>query len=353
MKLRPKIVIIFVGVSVIPIAIVIGLSIWSVLNDNSSDLTARLLSVGFIMSMLVFFFAVQFAKYVTDPITSVAEAARKLSQGHLHERVQFQSKDELGELAVSFNQMANQIEHVDTVKSDFIDLASHHLRTPETIINTSTEELLSRFSEGLSEQQMSYLRLISKGSGELHDITETLLTISSVQLGNAYPHTQEVPLRAMLHEVAEQFREEARQKNIELNILDEGEEITVKIDPQLLRVALRALVRNAIFFTRNGSVNLSATQENTNIHIKITDTGIGIPAEDLPSIFSKFFQAKNGKELYPTGKGLGLYLARICTEGLGGEATVESTLGKGSTFTITLPAQPKTSVAQQPTPSVV
>jgi signal transduction histidine kinase len=346
MKLRTKFVVIFLGISVIPIAVVIGLSIWSVRSGEGNDLTGRLLSVGFILIMLGIFFALQFAKYIADPIISVARAATKLREGQLAERVGFHSRDELGELAESFNQMASQIERVDTAKSNFIDIASHHLRTPETIINSSVEELV-RSSADLNKEQMNYIELIRRGSSDLHDINETLLTISNIQIGNASPNVQKVPLPEMLHELVAQFADDAQKRAIALSVEPAATAInaqttdtyTVQLDPQLLRVALRSLLRNALLFTQHGSVRMSLEAGSNFVNIHITDTGIGIPAEDLPSLFGKFFQAKNGKSVYPAGKGLGLYLAQICIKALGGEIRVASTLGKGSVFTVKLPRQ--------------
>jgi|GEM_PF-3600331 len=336
MKLQTKFVLTFLAVSVIPIGLVIGLSLWAVHNNHTDSLTGSLVSVGFILIILVVFFALQFAKYITDPIIKVAQTAAKLSRGHFSERVSFQSGDEIGELAQRFNEMADQIEHIDSIKSDFINLASHHLRTPQTIITGSVEELLSKQHSGLSQEQTMYLELIRKGSLELHDVAETLLTVSSVQLGHAQPHLTNLQLRGLLREVVDQFQKDAQTQHVEL-MVEDGEVIRLESDAQLLRVALRSLVRNALLFTEQGSVRLSAYETDDEVTIRVTDTGIGIPAEELPEIFTKFFQAKNGKKMYPNGQGLGLYLASTCVETLGGRATVSSELGKGSTFSLVLP----------------
>ncbi len=189
----------------------------------------------------------------------------------------------------------------------------------------------------MTDEQVKYLQLIRKGSEELHDVAETLLTVSSVQLGHSQPHIESTDLQLLLKEVAEQFQTDAQAQDVELTVDATTPDLTIQSDHQLLRVALRCLVRNAVFFTQHGSVLLSARQTGDGFEISVKDTGAGIPAEDVPEIFTKFFQAANGKKMYPTGKGLGLYLARICVETLGGHAAVSSELGKGSTFRLLLP----------------
>lgn len=333
MKLLPKIIFIFLGVSVLPIVAFTALSIWAV-NQQREDIATILTMTAVIFSSVSLFLAIQFAKYLTDPIVALKQAAGKIRGGDLSQRVSFKSKDELGDLSDSFNSMALSIQQTSKIRTDFINLASHHLRTPNTEISWALDELILNIQNPTKEQKLA-LETIVRGVQSLHDISETLLNISEAQMGNIVVRKKTFDMINIVNELIKGYQEKFAQKGIKLTIEAPAGEMIIESDPNLMRSAVRVLIDNAFIYTKTGEVKLSI-KKSDKIIVSVSDTGAGIPADQLDNVFNEFYQAENAKTINPTGYGLGLYLARTAIRNLGGDITVHSELDKGSTFTITI-----------------
>lgn len=333
MKLLPKIILIFIGLSVAPIAAFTALSIWAI-QQQRDDIATILTMTAVIFSAVSLFFAIQFAKYLTDPILALKLAAGKIRQGDLSQRVNFQSKDELGELSDSFNSMASSIQQTSKIRTDFINLASHHLRTPNTEINWALDELILNIKEPTKEQKLA-LETIVRGVQSLHDISETLLNISEAQMGKIVVRKKTFDVSKLINELVAGYQEKFRQKGVSLKFETPQGELKMESDPNLLRSAVRVLIDNAFVYTKSGEVTVTLAKSDKLV-IAVSDTGAGIPADQLDNIFNEFYQAENAKTINPTGYGLGLYLARSAIRNLGGDISAISELEKGSSFTITI-----------------
>lgn len=236
-----------------------------------------------------------------------------------------------------FRDLTNEIES-DKLKSDFISIASHQLRTPLSAINMYTRMLRDGLAGELSEQQLPYIETILSSVERMNTLIDTLLNITRIEAGGISIKLREVRLDELSREILLEFLPAARDKHIELTAdlaeLDEP----VHTDNLLVKEVCANLLSNAIKYTpEGGKVHFSLTVDDKEIRWTVTDNGYGIPEAAQKNIFLKFFRAENitGKDV--SGTGLGLYLIKNIAESLGGELWFESTENIGSTFHFTLP----------------
>lgn len=236
-----------------------------------------------------------------------------------------------------FRDLTNEIE-TDKLKSDFISIASHQLRTPLSAINMYTRMLRDGLAGELSEQQLPYIETILASVERMNTLIDTLLNITRIEAGGINVKLREVRLDELSREILLEFLPAARDKNIELTADLTDLDKPVRTDNLLVKEVCANLLSNAIKYTpEGGKVHFSLTVNDKEIHWAVTDNGYGIPEAAQKNIFLKFFRAENitGKDV--SGTGLGLYLIKNIAESLGGELWFESTEDVGSTFHFTLP----------------
>jgi signal transduction histidine kinase len=333
MKFRPKLILLFSVISVVPITLLIILAFVASF-DQFRDL---LLFVGISFSALAIFFALYLAKILTEPIMAMRRAASEISKGRFNKRLNVQSKDELGDLAHSFNEMAEHLQAIDQSKNDFIHLAAHQLRTPQTIMGGYIEELLVKYAKTMSIEEVEYIEAIKHGNEGLRDVTETLLNVSQLQTGSLVTKPSPVDVAQIVAEVMREYTPSVRNRGLRMEGLIDKKLPKIQSDPRLIRVIVRNLLTNALFYTTKGSITVSIHQQSEAIVIAVADTGCGIPEADHGFIFSKFFRSDNAKRIVASGTGLGLYLVKLCVEKLGAKIWFTSQLDHGTTFYVSLP----------------
>ncbi len=220
---------------------------------------------------------------------------------------------------------------------EFISTASHNLKHPITVINGFVQ-LLPQVGP-LNEKQMGYINQINIAVQNMNVLIQNMLDLVKADLGTGAEIKREtVDLYEVISEVAYEFRPQAFAKGQRLQLEDMEEHPTVPAEPMQLRQVIRNLLSNAIKYTPNGgAITLSLEALDHQAVIKVTDTGYGIPPEDLPFIFDRFYRVRNNNTRGIEGNGLGLAIVKSIVEGHGGEIRVESELGRGSCFTFTLP----------------
>jgi PAS domain S-box-containing protein len=226
-------------------------------------------------------------------------------------------------------------------KSDFITVAAHQLRTPLSAISWTFESLKE---EGLSDAQQDLVKMGSTASANLLKVVEDLLTTSKIEEGRFGYNFQNFDLVKFLNSLLSQAEEIGKQYNVGV-FFDSGgiDSLAVYGDPTKLTMAISSLIDNGIKYnTANGqvTVNLRKMKDRPYVEVSVKDTGVGIPPEDLPKIFSKFFRSSNIMTKETSGSGLGLYIARNIIRRHGGEMRVESELNRGTTSYFTLPTDP-------------
>jgi PAS domain S-box-containing protein len=228
-------------------------------------------------------------------------------------------------------------EQASRAKSDFLATMSHELRTPLNAIIGYQNLLADGVTGPVSDSQRRQLDRIGASAHHLLMLIDEVLTLSRVEAGKETPHIEPVDVSRVLDEAGSIIEPLAKQKGLEFRVIEPGSRIVVESDPGKLRQAVLNLLSNAVKFTGRGSVTLRAVEDRDAVVFEVSDTGIGIAAEHLKRIFEPFWQVEASTTRTAPGTGLGLAVMRRLVNLLGGEVSVQSAVGEGSTFTIRLP----------------
>jgi len=224
---------------------------------------------------------------------------------------------------------------LEKVKNEFIATASHDLRNPITSIQGYS--VLIQHAGPLSDQQIDFAKRIQHAAQHMTELVENMLDLAKMDLGAEQKHDV-LEIAPMLWQVANEFQPQAEAKNQLLVMRQAEDNLKVLGDALKLCQALRNLVGNAVKYTpHGGTITLSIEKNDTMVLIGVQDTGYGIPAPDLPYIFKRFYRVRDNGHDEIEGNGLGLAIVKSIVEEHGGDVTVESEVGKGSCFTLTLP----------------
>ena len=270
-----------------------------------------------------------------QPIRRLIGAVRDIIRtGNMDSRVPVHaSRDAIDELSVLFNEMLERITTLIRGMEHALDNVAHDLRTPMTRLQGIAERALQ--SDDLEVQRRALATCVEE-SGRILSMLDTLMDISEAETGTMRLDRSEVALDALVREVTSLYEEVAEARQIEVTS-SVAPGLTVPADPRRLRQVLANLVDNALKYTPpGGRVNVVARQEDQSVRIDVTDTGAGISAQDLPRIWERLYRGDQSRA--ERGLGLGLSLVRAIVAAHGGTVEVTSDPGRGSTFTVRLPA---------------
>lgn len=310
---------------------------------------------------------------VINPLKAFTETVKKMDPENFSMRMKIYRDDEIGALAASFDQMAENIEkshralkeahyklqeakegvdkeveerttelkkakeeaeRANQIKSIFLASMSHELRTPLNSIIGFTGIILQGLAGELNDEQKTQLEMVYGSSKHLLALINDLMDISKIESGELEPDLEEFNLAEIGIEVRDSFKPKAEDKGLKL--IWEMPDITVVSDERRFKQILVNLVNNAIKFTQVGEVEVKAIEKDKNIEVMVKDTGVGMKKEDIHKLFAPFVQLEYTVS-EEKGTGLGLYLVRNLVRLLNGDIRVESEYGNGSTFTFTLP----------------
>ncbi len=276
------------------------------------------------------------AKRAFKPIFQLTRTARDIKAGDLHRRVPVpQAKDEVHELALTLNEMIGRLDLAFTQQRRFVADASHELRTPVAVIRNITDVALVQ--PLALDEYTTLLRDINAESERLGQLINDLLALARADEGQIPLDQEEIRLDLLASDVAATMEPLAVERGITLN-LEKMEPATVKGDTARLIQVMMGLVDNALTYTNaGGTVTLNVGTHEASASFSVRDTGIGIAAEDIPHIFERFYRADPARSHVAGGSGLGLAIVDWVVRAHGGSVSVESQVGQGSTFTVTLP----------------
>lgn len=287
---------------------------------------------------LTLFTRAKIRKTYEDPMLRLAEATRKVAEGDFSVYVApvhtADKADYLDRMILDFDKMVEELGSIETLKTDFFSDVSHEFKSPLAVIS-SNAELLQKGGD-LSEQQAEQVENIRYATGRLANLIQNMLKLNKLEKQTIRPMPENYDVCAQLCECAVQFEDiwEKKELDFEADLEDSAQ---VCADPGLLEVVWTNLLSNAVKFTpEGGSILLRQWSEPDRVQVAVTDTGCGMPPETVRHIFEKFYQGDSSHATH--GNGLGLALVKRILELSEGSITVESTPGKGSTFTVSLPA---------------
>ena len=233
-----------------------------------------------------------------------------------------------------------RLRQLDRMKSDFVSNVSHELRTPLTAIKGSVDNMLDGITGPNNERQTRYLNRIKSNADRLGRLINELLDLSRIESGKIDLRPADLPMVSVAKEVAETLRPVAAEKLISLEVGDCGGEVFAWADRDKITQVLVNLIGNAVKFTpAHGRVTVSVSKEGpASVRVSVTDTGPGIPEEEIDKVFDKFYQVARVNKEKTKGAGLGLAISKALVEMHGGRLWIESELGNGSVFSFTVPA---------------
>ena len=298
----------------------------------------RLLTVFTAVAGAAIVAALIFSFTLTRPVKALTSTIRRMGKGDLSARAHIRTSGELKELADSYNTMAEKIENFDRSRSQFVSNASHELKTPLTAMKLLLECLIEQ--PGMpDEMRMEFMQDMNHEIDRLSGIITDLLTLTQMDSRDDALHLSEIDLSALTEETLHTLSPVADKAGLTIvSAIAPG--VRLNGDATKLASVIYNLTDNAIKYTpEGGEVRVSLTGKGKTVTLTVTDNGIGIPPEEQAHIFDRFYRVDKARSRATGGTGLGLSIVRQMVQLHGGQITLASEPGRGSTFTVTLPVR--------------
>ncbi len=304
-------------------------------------------TLAFIPAVLL---AAYFARYVSNRLGAIIDFTRSLTQGNFHARLKADG-GELGMLSANLNETSEklqfimsrlesehaELEKVERIRKDFVINVSHELRTPLASIQGYTETLLDGAASDPAIAN-KFLNIIRQNTERLTRLTADLLVLSRIELGQQELKPKQQSVAQLVTDNVDAMLPLAQRKGIAL-VLEPMPDAEVFADAEAVHQILTNLLENAIKYTSAGTVTVGVKQVADQIEVSVKDSGMGIPKEDLPRLFERFYRVDKARSKALGGTGLGLSIVKHLVQSQGGDVRVESRVDRGSTFYFTLPCR--------------
>ena len=306
------------------------------LMDAMSGVRWRLVRVFILIAVAALILALFLSQVLTKPITSLSKTMRKMGKGDLSVRVPVQGSGELRELAENYNTMASQLESLDKTRSQFVSNASHELKTPLATMKIMIESLIYQ-PDMDKDLRTEFMTDINNEIDRLSAIVSDLLTLVQMDSQNVKLTRENLSIAQLIQENAHRLQPIAEQKGQKI-LLTLSDPCDIYADKSKLNQVIYNLMENAVKYTQNGGVIRVALQrQGRDARFTVSDNGPGIPKENLPHIFDRFYRVDKARSREKGGTGLGLSIVHQLILLHGGAISVESEEGKGATFIVELP----------------
>jgi len=337
---------------------------------HTKELRSRIFLFAGIIVVISLGLGLLLTRSIRASVQTLAEGSRRIGAGDLAHRIELRRKDEIGNLALFFNTMAENLQksisklentlkdlreevaerkraealireqnerlkELDRIKSEFLSVAAHELRTPLTSILGFSEILLKRKLD--KEKENRFLKIINEQSQSLSGIINDLLAVSHIESGKGFEFKKSsIQIKDIILKNVDLFKSQTDKHTFKVNLPSHLSKI--EADKNRIDQVIENLLSNAIKFSpKGGKIGVSLEKTNKDLKVTVSDTGLGIPKKDLPHIFDRFHRADNVSTDAIGGVGLGLTIAKYIIDSHKGRIWVESEPGKGSTFSFTLP----------------
>jgi signal transduction histidine kinase len=292
-------------------------------------------AVSLVVSVLVALFL---TRSIARPLVQMTRASEEMARGRYEQSIPVRGRDEIGRLAVAFNDMAQQVSASDRTMRDFLANVSHELKTPLTSIQGFSQAMLDGTVHGPEEHQRA-ASIINDEANRMRGLVDELLTLSKIESGQIAMGEDPVDLDRLLREAARRAEWQAETVGVRVAV-DSRPGAFVRGDAHWLAQVFSNLLDNALRHTPSGgavAVRTHVQAEPDEIMVAVHNTGSYIPPEDLPRVFERFFQVDRSRAGRLGGSGLGLAIVREIVQAHGGSVEATSDLGLGTTFTVRLP----------------
>lgn len=371
----------------------------NVIGINPSDVESRIKNKSFSVSMIItiILFSSIIAgtltsRLVLKPLHELKKATKSVNKRGIYKKIKIKSKDELGEISGEINNMAQTLKksgrkklalaktknkkledavkertvkldervkdlnlakramfnimedmertnekfrEMDKIKSNFLNIVSHELKTPLTAMFAHLD-VLDDFKKNLDKQELKSMEALRRNSNQLKMLIENILEISRIEAGKFELNYSKIDLKELITEVIDNLKVISKQKNIKI-ISDIKPIPQIQADEMRIREILNNLIGNSIKFTEKGFIKIEAKKAENFIEINVIDTGIGIPKNKINNLFQKFYQVDSSLGRRYGGTGLGLSITKQLVELQKGKISLESEFGKGTKFSVKLP----------------
>lgn len=298
---------------------------------NRTNLALLYSAIG--ASIIALFLGILLARALTHPIRDLTSAIHRIAGGDLKQSVAVKSKDELGELALAFNQMSADLDRLIRSRRQMTADIAHDLRNPLTVIGGYIESM----QDGVLRPTPERLTAIQVEVQHLERLVEDLRTLSQADAGELGLNLQSVSIPSLLERMVQSYHPLADKQGITLKIEAGSHLPVVQADPDRLAQVLGNLISNSLRYTpRDGQITLQADQDKKSVILEVSDTGTGISPQALPYIFDRFYRADPSRT-HGDESGLGLAIAKSIVEAHGGTISAGSQSGQGTRITIRLP----------------
>jgi signal transduction histidine kinase len=303
----------------------------------SSSINSFLLWGGILALATALIVILFLSRLISAPVHALTLAAEKLGKGDLSQRVNFESKDEVGKLVRTFNSMADDLVRAKQLREDLVADVAHELRTPVADVRAYIEAI----QDGLLEPSKSNLNSIHEDILLLSKLINDLQVLAQADANELNLSFQPEDIAAVINRVTTSVQPRATAKGITLTVELPTKLPLLKIDAQRITQVLQNLLDNAIEHTPSGGeITVTAFDNKEYLEVAISDTGEGIPEKDLPNIFERLYRVDGSRSRATGGSGLGLTIAKRLVEAHGGKIMAQSEIGKGSRFIFTIPNCP-------------
>jgi signal transduction histidine kinase len=300
-------------------------------------LTQQLVLGSFAVISVALLLGLILARSLTRPLQQLTEATRKVAGGDLDVKVDIRSKDELGDLAQSFNLMNQRLAQSRDMRRQMTADIAHELRTPVSVILGYADGL----KENVIPPSQETFDLIQEQAEQLENLIDDLRTLTRAEAGELTLDLSPTDPSPLVQRLMTTYEPQATHQEIDLRVEVEEPIPQIMIDADRFRQVLSNLLSNALQYTpAGGQITMSITADEVEVTIRITDTGAGIPPEDHTLIFERFFRRDPSRSRDTGGSGLGLSIVKSLVERQGGQIRVESKVGEGTSFILSFPRLP-------------
>ena len=305
-------------------------------NESFRQLALWTLAICVVAAFVVLFSSYYTAKRIINPFVDVNHIVQCYSKGDFSQRIPVQGKDEASQLGRSFNEMADQLKNLEVTRQSFVANVSHELRSPLT----SMKGFLEAMMDGTipPEEHDHYIDIVLSETRRMTAMVNDLLDLARIESGIITVNYEVFDINELIRRTLITFEARISEKQMELDVRFANEQSFVYADSNQISQVLRNLIDNAIKYSPEGRTLLVSTYAlRKEVYVTIRDTGVGIPAEDVPHIFDRFYKVEKAHTPSPqVGSGLGLAIVKKIIEAHGQSITVKSARGKGTQFTFTL-----------------